>query len=105
MNTRKILADLRGVDGADLWVQVWRDPRGGLSTLSKSRFVSRMVFDEVGRWFAFYDPKKIEYQKSTPLELWLRHDWSAVSLFPEEEFPAPKPLPVRTSRHVGGWRR
>ena len=48
----------------------------------------------------FYDPKKIEYQKSSPLELWLRHDWSAVSLFPEEEFPAPKPLPVRTKQEV-----
>ena len=87
--------------GADRWVTLWRDPRGGLSTRGRlSRFASKLLADEMRAWFAFWELRDIEKdQIGLPLELWVRRGWHANALLPDD-FPEPQSGPIVSPRQL-----
>lgn len=87
-----ILAPINHPEYSGLWANIWRDPRGGLSTRKDSRFVAAILLDQIDKWFAFFGPKKIETGRAGAVELWVRREWSASALLPDE-FPAAKSHP------------
>jgi hypothetical protein len=76
----------------NLWANLWRNPKGGLSTSKTSRFVEQLLIDQIRSWFDFFGAKKIETGRAGAVELWIRRTWRASEILPDE-FPAPQQHP------------
>ena len=76
-----------------LWAHVWRDPRGGLSSPRRARFVEQVLVNELRAYFSFYTPQRISQGRAGAIELHARHDWSASKWLGEDVFPSRKPQP------------
>ena len=93
----------------NLWANLWRNPKGGLSASKTSRFVEGVLIDQIGSWFDFYGAKKIEGGRCGAVELWVRREFKACDLLPDE-FSSPSSIRRSSSPRAppmtpGSWRR